>query len=155
MIYVVIIMYKQRIYRKNQAGDVDAVYRLICQLEQATLPYEAFRSIYLQQLESAHDYSIICEQDQQVVGFLHLRLEDQLHHAGKIAEIMELVVDDDVRRQGIGKELLNRADIAAQKHGCMQIEASSHERRRDAHRFYEQNGFQSHHKKFTKKVIKL
>ncbi len=150
MIYMVIIMTTRPIYREYRKEDIAALYQLICQLEEETLPYEAFCAIYHKQLNNTLYYGLVCEYEHEVIGFIHLRLEDQLHHAGKIAEILELIVVSHERKQGIGKELLRRGCLAAKKYGCIQVEVSSHCRRSDAHRFYEQNGFQNHHKKFTK-----
>lgn len=142
----------QQIYRKCKESDVTELYQLICILEQTALPYEAFHAIYCDQLDDPRYDGIVCESDRHIIGFIHLRLEDQLHHAGKIAEIMELIVAENKRGQGIGNELLQRGCLAARQAGCIQVEVSSHHRRSDAHRFYVRNGFQNHHKKFTQKL---
>ena len=83
--------------------DCRQVYHLICEMEEKTLPYEPFAAIYQKQLESSAHAFLLEEQEGSVVGVLHLRLEEQLHHAAAVAEIMELAVDSAHRGKGLGK----------------------------------------------------
>lgn len=152
MIYTVITMSNTQSIRACNKSDVNALYLLICQLEQEVLPYDSFCAIYLQQLKDEQYYGLVYEQKHHIIAFLHLRLEDQLHHAAKIAEIMELIVAENERSQGIGKALIQRGLRIAKQRGCIQMEVSSHHQRSNAHRFYERCGFQNHHKKFTLKI---
>jgi GNAT superfamily N-acetyltransferase len=58
------------------------------------------------------------------------------------AEISGLVVDQKVRSRGIGKLLLEAAERWALSRGCAAITVRSNVKRQDAHRFYEQNGYE-------------
>ena len=89
--------------------DCRAVYELICDMEAKTLPYDAFDAIYRKQLSDDRYECILCEQDTNVIAMINLRYEDQLHHAGCIAEIMEFVVKAGYRDKGYGKDLFRHA----------------------------------------------
>ncbi len=136
--------------REARGEDRQAVYDLLCQLEERALPWEAFSSIYLAQLTKNGHRFLVYEEAGAVVGVLHLRLEDQLHHAGPVAEILELAVDSRRRGAGIGRALLAWACRLAREAGCMQIEAASSVRRTGAHRFYLREGMVKDHFKFVK-----
>ena len=85
-----------------------------------------------------------------VAGVLNLRFEAQLHHGGRIAEILEFAVGGTSRGRGIGSALLRQGCRRAGQRGCMQIEAACHQRRTDAHRFYIREGLSQEHFKFSK-----
>ena len=86
----------------------------------------------------------------RVIGFLSLSIGDQLHHAGKIATVEELVLSFDQRGKGYGTMLLNRALAIARENRCKGIELTSNFSRTDAHAFYLRNGFKKSSFKFKK-----
>ena len=61
-------------------------------MEAQTLPYETFEEIYSRQLENDCYICLVYEINGEVIGCINLRMEYQLHHAGRICEIMELAV---------------------------------------------------------------
>lgn len=136
-------------------SDAEAVYQLMCELEECELPRGSFGTIFDEQLSSAHYRAFVYEgvepgeQTARVLGFINMRIEGQLHHAADVAEIMELVVDPGVRSAGIGGELFERACQEARTAGCEQIELTSNARRHAAHRFYERRGMERTHVKFV------
>ena len=89
-------------YRKATLNDCEKVYNLICDMERKQLPLDKFCSIYREQINNRHYYCLVCEYDNNVIGVLNLRFEEQLHHSACIAEIMEFAVDEAYRKQGIG-----------------------------------------------------
>jgi len=129
------------------------IYDLICGLEGKQLPFDNFWTIYQEQLSDRHYYCLICERDDAVIGVLNLRLEGQLHHSERIAEIMEFAVDPAYRRQGIGKEMLAEARRLARDLGCTQIEAACNKLRADAHRFYLREGMHDLHCKYSRPLV--
>lgn len=137
---------------KAEKADVKRVYELICDMEQSTLPYGEFERIFLAQLEDEAYYCLVCRREGELVAVLNLRFEEQLHHAGKIAEIMELAVDGSHRNRGLGRELLERACALAKERRCMQIELACNRLRRDAHRFYLRQGMSCYHYKFSRSL---
>ena len=140
-------------FRHGMWEDCRQVYRLICQMEERALPYGPFAAIYHKQLESDAHAFLLEEQEGSVVGVLHLRFEEQLHHAAAVAEIMELAVDDAHRGKGLGKALLAHGCQCAREAGCIQMEVACNQLRTDAHRFYLREGMRNFHFKFSKTLV--
>ena len=140
------------IYRKAVLADCKKVYSLICALEARSLPYASFCEIYCEQLNSANYYCLLAEKDANILGVLNLRFEKQLHHSECIAEIMEFVVVPAYRSLGIGKQMIERATQIAEANGCTQIEVACNRLRTDAHRFYQREGMNNSHYKFSKRL---
>ena len=139
-------------FRKALPGDCAAVYSLICNLENRELPFPEFSCIFNSQLLNESYCCLVCEQDDNLSAVLNLRFEDQLHHAGRVAEIMEFAVAPECRRKGLGQEMLEQACIAAKENGCMQIEVDCNLLREDAHRFYLREGMHCFHYKFSRSL---
>ena len=137
-------------YRESTLDDLRKVYDLICDMESKKLPYDRFKDIFSKQLESENYYCLLREDGGRVTAELNLRFEDQLHHADKIAEIMEFAVDPERRNEGIGKDMLEEACRIAKEHGCVQIEVACNQLRTDTHRFYLREGMKNYHYKFSK-----
>lgn len=138
--------------RKAEWNDCEAVYRLICDMESRVLPYERFSEIFRSQLGREDFCCLVDEQDGRVLAVLNLRFEEQLHHAERIAEIMEFSVDPACRNQGLGKQMLECACRTAKEHGCTQIEVACNQLRTDTHRFYLREGMHNFHYKFSKSL---
>ena len=137
-------------FRKATMNDWEAVYQLICDLEKTEFPKEKFREIFHEQLHKESCYCLVCEREGKTIAMLNLRFENQLHHTDRIAEIMEFVVDEKYRNKGIGKQMFDKACVIAKDNGCVQIELTSNQIRKDAHRFYIRKGMQNTHYKFCK-----
>lgn len=140
-------------YRKATISDCKAVYDLICDLESKKLPYDSFAEIFAEQVADNRFYCLVCERDSQLAGVLNLRFEGQLHHAARIAEILEFSVDASCRGLGIGKQMFAEACRIAREFGCSQIELATNQLRTDAHRFYVREGMHNFHFKFSKSFI--
>lgn len=140
--------------RKAVSEDWKAAYALICDMEQTRLDETAFRAIFLEQQESGAYCPLVYETPEDgVIGFLNLRMERQLHHCGRIAEVMELAVAAGHRSRGVGAALFREACRLAKEMGCMQIEVCCNRLRLDAHRFYEREGMKKYHFKLTMNLI--
>lgn len=140
-------------YRKAESHDCERVYELICDMEAKKLPFDRFAAIYQRQLSDPRYYCLICECNQQVIGVLNLRFEEQLHHSEQIAEIMEFSIDPTCRKQGIGKEMLAKACQISKELGCIQIEVACNQLRKDTHRFYLREEMHNFHFKFSKSLV--
>lgn len=139
-------------YRKSEMKDIDYLYRLMCELENKNLSYESFARIYKKQLLNENMYCLVYETNNQIVAMLNMRFEYQLHHCEKIAEVMEFIVSDQYRSQGIGKAMFNQAIEIAKDNDCAQIELATNQLRKDAHRFYEREGMSNFHYKFSMRL---
>ncbi|HIX25334.1 MAG TPA: GNAT family N-acetyltransferase [Candidatus Lachnoclostridium avicola] len=135
--------------RPAEPEDREAVYGLMCQLENQELPKEGFDEIYGEILGDGHFCSLVYDRGGRAEAFVNMRMEGQLHHGGPVAEILELVVADGLRGQGIGEILFWEACRQAEEKGCMCLDLTSGRQRTGAHRFYERQGMKKSHFKFT------
>lgn len=142
-------------FRSAASEDCSFVYDMICDMEAKALPYPAFKAIFLEQINNANHDFILGELGSAVVAVIHLRYENQLHHAGRIAEIMEFAVMNGYRCKGIGKEMLTHAEQCAKDHRCLQIEVACNQLRKNTHRFYLREGMKNYHFKFSKGLSAL
>lgn len=133
-----------------KADDIKSVYDLICELEDAVLNEERFEDAFKRQTADDRYICLLYQDDEIIKGLLNMRIEAQLHHAGKIAEIMELVVGKKYRGNNIGSELIEKAIEIARAEECLRIELSSSKWRTDSHRFYQDKGFIASHINLTK-----
>ena len=136
-------------------------------MENTALDYDEFSAIFNAQCEDENYYCLILEglgngtgdehsdepdDEPHVRGMMNLRFEYQLHHAARIAEIMEFVVAPQCRNKGLGKLILNEACEIAKDHDCIQIEVACNQLRKDTHRFYEREGMKNYHYKFSRSL---
>lgn len=117
------------------------IYNLICELKNKEFDYTKFEIAFTSKIQDKRNYYIIGIEDDNVIGFLSLIIDYQLHHAEKVATIEELIVSSKYRSKGLGKKLLENAIQYARNNGCDVIELTSGFSRERAHRFYEKNGF--------------
>jgi len=73
-----------------------------------------------------------------------------MREAGGAGRVTALVVDETVRGQGIGKQLLAAVEDAARQRGCVEAELTSAAHRLDAHRFYLDAGYEGSPHRFRK-----
>lgn len=139
-------------YGEGAASDCGAVYALICDMEDRELPYDRFEEIYRAQAEDCRYYCLVCRRDGDVIGVLNLRFEEQLHHAERIAEILEFAVAAPYRGKGLGKEMLDLGCRIAEENGCAQVEVACNQMRRETHRFYAREGMHNFHFKFSRRL---
>jgi len=135
------------------SADQPEIYSLICALEEISFPQEMFAWGFYTMLSSASHLLLVAEEEGQIIGLLHLRMEFQLHHCGTVAEIMELIVSREVRSKGIGAALLKAAREQAIQHHCIQFEVTSNQKRKQAHRFYQREGLEQTHIKMTEALL--
>jgi len=134
------------------AEDAGRIYELICDLENTKLPVDRFSEILKKQREDENYCCLVGKLEDRVVAVLNLRFEDQLHHAERIAEILEFAVDRAHRSEGIGGQIFKEAVRRAKEAGCVQIEVDCNQLRTQAHRFYLREGMHAFHYKFSKNI---
>jgi len=78
--------------------------------------------------------------DGPVVGWIHAQLVQWLESPYR-AEIGGLVVDETVRRQGVGRILVDGVRRWAAAHGAMELSVRCQVHRVEAHAFYAKQGF--------------
>jgi aminoglycoside 6'-N-acetyltransferase I len=78
----------------------------------------------------------------QPLGLLALHRFTALHDDADVALIMALVVAEQARGRGVGRQLVDAAAEAARGWGCTRMLVTTHVRRADAHAFYERLQFE-------------
>ncbi|WP_411272814.1 GNAT family N-acetyltransferase [Daejeonella sp.] len=130
------------IIRDSKAEDFEGVLSLLKQLwpgSQINSP--AIQESFLKTLEvTGHIIRVACTPE-KVVGLCSLSIRNNLKAEGNLANIDELVVDETMRRQQIGKLLLEDAEAIAKQNGCKSLGLESSFHREEAHRFYIKNGY--------------
>lgn len=130
-------------------NDCERIYDLICEMRGEKLDFPMFAKIYSFQIHNDNYAHFVYEHNGEVVGIIAIRLEYQLHHAARVAEIMELAVKDGFRSQGIGKRLFTVAREYSIANNAVILEVASGKARTGAHCFYEKNGMTVSHFKMT------
>jgi ribosomal protein S18 acetylase RimI-like enzyme len=83
------------------------------------------------------------KEGERVIGLLSASQRWTLWHAGPCALIEELVVDEDARRRGVGRALVEAAVEWARAQGCSEVEVSTDPDNASAQAFYQRLGFES------------
>ena len=96
---------------------------------------------------------LVAEIKGKAVGMIEAQLYSTVYSAGQFFNVLGLVVDDQVQKQGVGGKLLSAIEEARQR-GMQGIRLNSNVKRHAAHRFYENHGYQSSHeqKRFIKEL---
>ncbi|ALG06993.1 GNAT family N-acetyltransferase [Kibdelosporangium phytohabitans] len=83
----------------------------------------------------------VADADGDLLGLIAVRVNPFFERPGSWGRIVALVVSDQVRGQGVGRRLVAVAESFAASHGCVRMEVTSSDRRRDAHEFYRRGGY--------------
>ena len=95
----------------------------------------------------------VAERDGETVGCFLLSLTPGLSQKGMVRAIIEEVrIDAAHRGRGLGAAMIRLAIEEARKSGASLVQLTSNKQRRDAHRFYEQLGFERSHEGFKLKL---
>ncbi|MCM2279269.1 MAG: GNAT family N-acetyltransferase [Oligoflexia bacterium] len=79
--------------------------------------------------------------DGSVLGWIQINAEPISLLVGPRADIAALVVDERHRSKGVGRELVKQAELWARERNFEMIRVRSNVTRRDAHRFYQREGY--------------
>lgn len=136
---------------KAKLEDLEEIYTLMCILENKELNKQHFTDVFQQGLQDKDVIYLVFRQE-RILGFLSFTIHHFLHHHQDIGEIVELVVLPESRGQKIGKQLLEAIEKQARQLHLEQIELSTSTYRKQAHHFYEQNGYEMLHYNYTKNL---
>jgi GNAT superfamily N-acetyltransferase len=140
--------------RRARADDVAAIVELIAADQIGATrdggdlaPYhDAFAQI---DADPAQLLAAVTDADDEVVGTLQLTFIPGLARRGSLrAQIEAVRVREDLRGQGLGRELFAWAIEEARRRGCALVQLTSDARREEAHRFYGRLGFVASHTGF-------
>ncbi len=133
--------------RAATEADLPSILALYGEVEDdgRTISIEDARSI-LARMESYPEYHVyVAILDGSIVGTFALLIMDNLAHLGARSGVVEdVVVREDSRGKGVGKQMMRFAMDRCRGRGCYKLALSSNLKREAAHRFYDALGFQRH-----------
>jgi len=97
------------------------------------------------------DIVLVAESDAEIIGVLSFHLTPLFHAPGNLGRITSLVITKRLRGKGIGRMLIEEAEVWAWAHDCARIEVTSGDHRPGAHEFYEKNGYKFDERRFIKR----
>jgi N-acetylglutamate synthase-like GNAT family acetyltransferase len=133
------------IIRKARSEDFKEIYVLLKQLwegDEKEFNEKKLEHMFNRMLTSELRELICAEIDNNIVGYCALSMKEDLYEEGICGRIDEMVIDKSLRGKGIGSKLLVEIIAKAKEKGCKSIELNSATHRKDAHKFYEKNGFE-------------
>ena len=136
--------------RKIELKDLEEVFELLDELYENKIDYSIFTQKYKAILKDNNFYGIVAVENNKVVGVLIARIINRLAKKKNILFIDNLIVNKKYRNTGIGKLLIQDATTYAISNDCGALELTSMIENVNAHRFYENNGFEKRQYKFKK-----
>ena len=126
--------------RAPRDDDLGAIADQAGQLGYPVDPEELRRRLAAVTASEAAAVLVATDAQDRPIGWLHVELKRTLV-APLTAQIMALVVDEEARGEGVGRELVAAADAWAGARGCERLMVATRVTRERAHRFYLREGF--------------
>lgn len=139
------------VIRRAGPEDVGAILRLVSQLGYQ-VEGELGRTACEAVLRDPYMVILLAGAEERAWGMISLNIRLQIHHAGLVATIDELVVDEGCRGQGVGTVLLQEAIAVCRARGCQVMDVASAHHRLRARDFYLRRGFEDYGTKFVLKM---
>lgn len=127
--------------RSARMKDAEALANLTSQLGYPATAEQIRGRFNMLQARPGEDVVLVAEVDGKVVGWVHAHTYKLLVDAPEV-EIGGLVVDEEMRGQGIGEQLMQAAEDWAREHDCESIYLRSNTIRTKAHEFYKRIGYE-------------
>ena len=126
--------------REAHIGDADRIVILLQQMG-----HDATREEVVGRLSaltgSAKDRVWVGEQDENVIAFLSFSMWPRFYASGYHGRISAMAVDDEYRRNGYGRQLVQYAEEFAKSSDCPRIEVTSYSHTAKTHEFYQEIGY--------------
>jgi GNAT superfamily N-acetyltransferase len=140
-------------FRRAIFSDLPAIVRLLADDElgsqsekyQEPLPAAYFAAFEQIDTDPNHEL-IVVENDGEVIGTLQLIFLPSISFQGGLrAQVESVRVDKRFQNRKIGSQLMEHAIQVAKARSAHVMQLTTHNTRKDAHRFYERLGFKSSH----------
>jgi GNAT superfamily N-acetyltransferase len=125
--------------RLARVSDAEGIARLTSQLGYELQASAAAERLSRLLARPDHEF-FVADVDGHVAGWLHATVLEYVE-SGPFVVIGGLVVDEDHRRKGVGRLLMEHAEAWARQQGCSIVRLWSSAARTAAHRFYEELGY--------------
>ena len=93
-------------------------------------------------LNDAGSHFLVAAREETPVGFINFTVRQTILHQSPSALIDELVVAEEYRGKGVGKQLVQAAIEECRQLGCCEVEVSTEKTNLKAREFYKQCGFE-------------
>lgn len=141
------------LFRRATRSDLPAIVRMLAddalgsQRETYQEPLqESYHAAFEQIDRDSNHELLVAEADGEVIGTLQLIFLPSISFQGGLRSQVESVrVDKRFQNRRIGSQLMEHAIRLAKTRGAHVMQLTTHNTRKDAHRFYERLGFQSSH----------
>jgi GNAT superfamily N-acetyltransferase len=141
------------IFRQATRADIPSIVRMLAddalgsQRERSQEPLPVSYHLAFEQIEADPNHElIVAEQEEEVIGTLHLIFLPSLSYQGGLrAQVESVRVDKRFQSQGIGSRMMKWTIERARQRGAHVMQLTTHKSRLDAHRFYERLGFEGSH----------
>jgi N-acetylglutamate synthase-like GNAT family acetyltransferase len=139
------------IVREATVADAPALAPLLGELGYAATVAQA--APRMRRMLARDDQKIlIAESVDGALGVLALHVFPSLTYDRDIALIMALVITERARGLGVGRKLVDRAEVMAKSLGASRLMVTTHNRRADAHAFYERLGFECTGRRYIRPI---
>jgi GNAT superfamily N-acetyltransferase len=139
--------------RRATVEDGDEIQGLLRQLGYDLEP--GFVTVRLQNMfHLLYQYNLICEVENQIVGFISMQLVPQIAFSEPIGLICYLVIDEHFRGRGYGAQMEAACVAIARQQRCERIQLHCEAQRVQAHRFYERQGYAETRKYYSKILLR-
>ena len=139
------------IVRNATAADAPALAPLLGELGYPVAADE-LKSRMERMLRRDDQRVLVAERDGKALGLLALHVFPVLAYDRDLAMIMALVVTESARGLGVGRALIERAEVVARSLGASRLMVTTHVRRADAHAFYERLGFEFTGRRYVRPI---
>lgn len=130
---------------ENDLIDVLDLYRNVLDNGKPILTIAIAKNIFKKMSQYPDYHLYVAKFGDEIIGSFAFLIMDNLAHFGSSSAIVEdVVVSEIYQSKGIGKTMMQFAMEKAREKGCYKMVLSSNQKRTDAHRFYENLGFEKH-----------
>lgn len=130
------------IYREVQAMDAPCLVPLMEQLGYPINPI-IMRENIKKYIQLPNQKAWVAEKSGKIVGCIAVAITNYFHSPRSFLRVIAMIVDEQHRRSGIGKNLMDLVQKFAQGKGCSHIELTSgmHREKLGSHEFYRSLGY--------------
>ncbi|MGE5626636.1 MAG: GNAT family N-acetyltransferase [Solirubrobacterales bacterium] len=129
--------------RNATVGDFELAFDYIKKLwTYNTYDKELIREVYNNVLASDNDFAFFIIDEEKPKGFCHGTFFNTFWLSGLTCYIASIITNQEERKKGYGRKMMDHVKNLATEKGCKGIILDSGLPRLDAHRFYENYGFE-------------
>jgi len=120
-------------------GEIDLIIPLIQQLAITSIPAEILKERFNQMFSQNYTCYGIFDKN-KIIGVFGI-WEMTRHYAGKMYEVDHIVIAEEYRGKGIGKQLFSFIDELARKNKAATVELNTYVENFRSHKFYMNEGY--------------